>query len=519
MGLLTALMQETHELQDIIEEIKEIYLRDNRDLIVTFSTGKDSSLVLSLVWTALEQLPVHQRTKTIHVITSETGVEEPAMTAFVRHSVRMIQQAAASQRLPIQAHLVMPVMKDRYWVQVLGKGNTPVMSTSRFMWCQSKLKIQPVNRIVEEICARNSLTTFDEYDAVMLLGVREDESSRRKTSIEKHALEDKFALHANLKRVLVYHPIRHITTSQVWDTLITHGLPWGVDIHDLVAHYQASDKECPFTANCTQAPSCGGGRNGCFVCTMMSHPMQDPMMVNLINSGNTSLIPLLAFKGLLYDIRLDIRYRQPLRRAAERNLLKQADTMVGQLNLFDDEAVDDFKMVEGWKFEPGPISLAGRKLLLEALLYTEQASGHTLIEEAEIDAILEAWAADGLILNKSSLQAVNHMSHYDGRIVLHKDTAQLNVKETTNRNPIFPLWELFDMGQDEVIQFLRERSIKTGVSIFYFMQPYNHGDLKATNVQFLLCGPILQTVRQAREYLDQWLGFATPDEMGVLTVC
>ena len=62
-------------LQETIETIQQVYMEDNIPWICGYSGGKDSSAVVQLVWMALKQLPKEKRTKTVHVISTDTLVQ------------------------------------------------------------------------------------------------------------------------------------------------------------------------------------------------------------------------------------------------------------------------------------------------------------------------------------------------------------------------------------------------------------------------------------------------------------
>ena len=68
------------------------------------------------------QLPVEKRTKQIHVITTDTGVENPYVSAWVRNSLEQMKVAAQEQKMPIEPHLLQPDIKQTYWVGLIGKG-------------------------------------------------------------------------------------------------------------------------------------------------------------------------------------------------------------------------------------------------------------------------------------------------------------------------------------------------------------------------------------------------------------
>ncbi|MBL2347038.1 hypothetical protein ELJ07_33345, partial [Klebsiella pneumoniae] len=52
---------------------------------------------------------------------------------------------------------------------------------------------------------------------------------------------------------------------------------------------------------------------------------------------------------------------------------------------------ESFNRASDEEYIPGGISFEGRYILLEYLLYAQEKSQYTLIEEEEIEAILEAW--------------------------------------------------------------------------------------------------------------------------------
>jgi DNA sulfur modification protein DndC len=59
------------------EEIRALYTTDAAPWIIGYSGGKDSTATLQLVWGAIADLPPEQRRKTIHVISTDTLVENP----------------------------------------------------------------------------------------------------------------------------------------------------------------------------------------------------------------------------------------------------------------------------------------------------------------------------------------------------------------------------------------------------------------------------------------------------------
>ena len=82
-------------------EIRELYLADNVPWIIGYSGGKDSTAVLQLVWLAIAEVLPGERHKTIHVITTDTGVENPVVAQWVVRSHAALSAAAQVQHMPV----------------------------------------------------------------------------------------------------------------------------------------------------------------------------------------------------------------------------------------------------------------------------------------------------------------------------------------------------------------------------------------------------------------------------------
>src|SRR5437763_4807213 len=95
-------------VQNFATEVRELYLGDAVPWVVGYSGGKDSSAVLQLIWNAIRELPAGQRTKPIHVITTDTLVEQPLVAAWVDTWQARMREAAAVQGMPIQPHKLTP---------------------------------------------------------------------------------------------------------------------------------------------------------------------------------------------------------------------------------------------------------------------------------------------------------------------------------------------------------------------------------------------------------------------------
>lgn len=108
------------KVETAIQAIQHIYHTRN-NLVVGYSCGKDSTATLGLTRMALSQLSPEERTKPRSVISTDTLVEQPIVAAWVTRSLNKMNESARQQSIPITAHRLVPELKDRYWVNLLGR--------------------------------------------------------------------------------------------------------------------------------------------------------------------------------------------------------------------------------------------------------------------------------------------------------------------------------------------------------------------------------------------------------------
>lgn len=280
------------------DKIAALYLKDDRPWVVGYSGGKDSTAVLSLVWKALKSLEPAQRTKVVHVISTNTMVENPLILNWATTSLKRLRAASKEHGLPIEAHLLRPEVEHSFWVNLIGRGYAS--PRQKFRWCTDRLKIKPSNKFIQ--------TKLKEHgEVILLLGTRKAESHARARSMERleaHRQEADLSPNASLPGSWVYSPIEDWENDDVWCYIMQHKKLWGHNNKGLLTLYQgASDGgECPLVVD-TGTPSCGKSRFGCWVCTMVD---QDKSMQALIsnNHHNDWMRPLLTFRNEL-DLRDD----------------------------------------------------------------------------------------------------------------------------------------------------------------------------------------------------------------------
>ncbi|WP_435059397.1 DNA phosphorothioation system sulfurtransferase DndC [Streptomyces sp. bgisy060] len=278
---------------ELTNEVRELYTADEVPWVIGYSGGKDSTAVLQLVWTALRELPAEKLNKPVHVISTDTLVENPVVAAWVTTSLETMEKAAAEQGLPIQPHRLTPEIKDTFWVNLIGRGYPA--PRPKFRWCTERLKIKPSNSFIRNVVAAHG-------EAIMVLGIRKTESQARARAMEKHEkrrVRDRLSPNANLPNSLVYSPVEDWTNDDVWEYLMQKPNPWGYNNQDLLTMYQgaSADGECPLVVDST-TPSCGSSRFGCWTCTLVE---QDKSMNAMIQNDEEKewMLPLLELRDKL----------------------------------------------------------------------------------------------------------------------------------------------------------------------------------------------------------------------------
>ncbi len=368
------------ELVDYIEaltvEIQELYTLDAIPWVVGYSGGKDSTATLQLIWNAIALLPPQERTKTIHVITTDTLVENPYVSAWVRNSLKKMKLAAIEQKMPIEPHLLQPESKETFWVGLIGKGYPA--PRGKFRWCTERLKINPSNRFIRDVIRTNG-------EAIVVLGIRKAESTKRAHRMkewEVRRVRDRLSPNMNLPNSLVYSPIEDWQNDEVWLYLMQCSNPWGYSNKDLFAMYRgaSADNECPLVVD-TSTPSCGSSRFGCWVCTLVN---QDKSMTAMIQNDEEKewLQPLLDFRTEL-DTE-DNRERRDFRR-------RRGEVQLYERNLDGEISVEPI---------PGPYLKEAREDWLRKLLLVqtqirrtapENMRDITLITPEELSEIRRIW--------------------------------------------------------------------------------------------------------------------------------
>jgi DNA sulfur modification protein DndC len=388
-------------VREHIEEIQALYRADSLPWILGYSGGKDSTASLQLVWLALQELAPAERTKQLHVISTDTLVENPVVAGWVTRSLETMQTAAAEQAIPIVAHRLTPGVQESFWVNLIGRGYPA--PRQKFRWCTERLKIKPSNTFITEMVAQSG-------EAILVLGTRKAESQTRAGTMKRLAenrqgerhYRERLTHNAALPNCLVYSPIEDWTNDDVWLFLMQVQNPWGYNNKDLLTMYQGASEggECPLVVD-SSTPSCGDSRFGCFVCTLVGEDKSLQAMVHN-DAEKDWMQPLVGLRKLLDN---------------PKNKRKEDRVVTGP----DDREVRDFRRITGLvqiylrkveeqeervpDYVPGPYLQDHRRDLLRAVLRAQrtlrenkQAPSHVresdLITLDELHEIRRIWVLE-----------------------------------------------------------------------------------------------------------------------------
>lgn len=395
----------------IINEMRNLYLNDKRPWIIGFSGGKDSTSVFQMVYYMLKNLTQDKRTKEVHILSSDTLVENPIIDFKRREICTKIERQAMKDDLPIKVKILRPELNDTFWVNLIGRGYP---SPNRwFRWCTDRLKIKPMTKYIREQVKKNG-------EVIILLGARKDESGSRAQTMKKYEIKNfRLRKHSTIPGAYIYTPIEDWNFKDVWTYLLQVPSPVGDYNKELLVLYRKSNRECPLVIDLS-TPPCGGSRFGCWVCTVVE---KDISLEGFIEEGENWLEPLSEFRNWLKKIRNNPIFREELRKKDKKK--KIFANMLGR----------EFKHPEhrGHKIL-GPFTFEIRQEILRRLIELQKKvtnKGILLISPEEIKAIETIWIYEGSDI--SSFEEIISLSKKNANKSLVNSLYESELKEICNR--------------------------------------------------------------------------------------
>jgi DNA sulfur modification protein DndC len=316
--------------------VSEIQARTRTVNIVSFSGGKDSSVVLQLVLAALAGTG-----KKLYIVTADTLMEIPYFQAYVDRVRASLQSFIDRGGINAEIITVRPDIRYSFWVSVLGKGYPA--AHMGFRWCTGHLKIDPIVKFTKTVTAGKDFTVF--------VGVRSAESELRAKIYKQKDYKPNH-----------YAPILDWSSHDVWEFLLTEPCPWG-DHSELVQVYRYSSDECVYGEK--QGVCVGNARYGCWACPLQKHNQLD--MIGANTNDAKRYRHLKRFKGMLVGAANKTGYRSRIRRNGSDGC--------------------------------GPFLVEIRKRLYGELKKLESGTGWKLITPEEESLIFEHWETDSGVHN------------------------------------------------------------------------------------------------------------------------
>lgn len=374
MTASTALPNAPATLPNRIAAIKSVIRSEYQEehdypWLIAYSGGKDSTLLLQLVWEVIADLSPQARQRRVLVVGNDTLVESPLVIEHLRESMEEIRLAGVRQNLAITTKITVPCIDQTFWVSVIGRGYIP--PTRNFRWCTDRMKILPTTRLLKSMTRRAD-------GAVLLVGTRRAESQNRRRAMDKRERSpSRLNQHNSVEKCWMFAPLADLEDNDVWMTLLQSTPPWGGSHRKLITLYRnAGGGECPLVITKEQAPSCGSTspRFGCWTCTVVK---KDRSLRGLIDSGykdTSRMEALFDFREWLIELREDDENRLPFRR----------DGLVKRRR-------DGSRVY-------GPFKMEIRREILKRLRELERELSEPLLVPGEIDAIEEEWWRDEIRL-------------------------------------------------------------------------------------------------------------------------
>ncbi len=313
---------------------------ETHPIVVAYSGGKDSTFLLHHVLVLLSAM----KTNPLAVVYADTLVENPVVHQHVLEFLGKVKAYCEKTGIDVRILIAQPEIRNSFWVNVIGKGYP--LPNHRFRWCQDKLKIKPVKKV---------LASFQE--GIMLLAVRSKESLARKRSLNRRL--DGMELEKNSLRV--FAPIFDFTEEDIWEFLTQSPTPWGEDYGRVISLYRTARGECPLIPEKGNGKSGCGSRFGCWVCTVVK---EDKTLKNQAQESEV-LKRLHEFRNWLLEFSLDPKSRLPFRRNGK-------------------------PAING----KGMLTLKAREEILNKLQKMQHQTQMQLISQEEIEEIKRIWRED-----------------------------------------------------------------------------------------------------------------------------
>lgn len=318
------------------------YGKDYRHWQISFSGGKDSTTLVTLILDLLDQGRIPQP-KSLTVMYADTRLELPPLQASAMQILKEVDRRGWTSQV------TMAELDKRFMVYLLGRG-VPPPNNNTLRWCTQQIKLSPMKSAMQELYSQH------QEKILSLNGVRVGESAQRDARIAvscgKNGAEcGQGWFQRELPKAICdkLSPILHWRVCHVWDWLMLDAPALGFDT-ELLAEAYGGDEAQEINA-----------RTGCIGCPLASRDMALEHLVKLPKWKH--LFPLLEIRDLWKESRY---FRNRLQKDGER---KKDGTYSQSPN------------------RKGPLKLTYREQLLEQILDIQHRCNKEAPAGREVDII------------------------------------------------------------------------------------------------------------------------------------
>ena len=294
-----------------VEVIKSL-IRAGKRVVAATSFGKDSSVVLALTLRAMEELKAEGvEVPELHVLNSDTLIENPVVHAFSKQEIRSLKAYAERKGLPVRMWVCSPNLSENWLISLIG-GRTVASMPGNSAKCTIQMKKSPMDRTkrqIKSIIKQELGSAFSDDSIVTLIGTRRDESAvrgRNMASRGESAIVPVNTAKEGEKASWILSPIADFTTMDVFTFLgrVTNGrIETYSDFCQLTQVYRDSSGDCMVNifmrdGAAERKTSCGA-RHGCWMCLRVS---SDKSMENMLAQEDEKyswMAPLSSFRNYL----------------------------------------------------------------------------------------------------------------------------------------------------------------------------------------------------------------------------
>lgn len=301
-----------------LSSLKGIYnaITDGYTLQINISGGKDSESCLNLCLMALVIAVRNGTNISPHhfLLHADTGVENPEVQHLALSKLSALQSFVKKHNLPLKIIIAKPGFAQSWVGRILTGRGLPSFKDAKVRQCSQDLKVSAANKARKNHL--KNLTAAQKNKVCLVLGSRDDESSRRKKSIERYnGSHTEVSTNKNGGEI---YPVKTWSTENIWEFLLLLGdnkpLPcYTRSLASTAELYKDATGECIWTSKGNQPSSACGSRFGCFVCQAAG---DDKSMTNLLEADDRYeyMKPLNRIQQLIAKTRYDWSKRNPVGR-------------------------------------------------------------------------------------------------------------------------------------------------------------------------------------------------------------